>query len=63
VLPQFWHGEPNRLLMAEALKIAAEAGLEFYHQGKARERNGVHLMMPRVYTTIESVNPVIEGSA
>jgi hypothetical protein len=49
VLPEYRHGEVDRALMAEVLKIASQAGLEFIDQGKIRERNGAKLLMPRAY--------------
>jgi hypothetical protein len=49
VLPAFMHTPTAARLKAEALDIARIAGLEFIDQGKLRERNGVHLMMPRAY--------------
>lgn len=51
VLPEERHGEADRMLMAEAKKIADIAGLEFIDQGKIRpqkDRNSF-LVMPRVY--------------
>jgi hypothetical protein len=49
VLPDLWHSPVNAALKAEALKIAADAGLQFIHQGKIRERGGEYLMMPRSF--------------
>ncbi|WP_354158722.1 hypothetical protein [Bradyrhizobium sp. JR5.3] len=49
VLPEHQHGPVNRALIDEARKIAADAGLEFIHQGKIREKGGAQLMMPRAY--------------
>jgi len=50
VLPQYWHGPVNKALMTEALSIAAEAELEFVHNGKLREqKSGAFLLMPRLY--------------
>lgn len=49
VLPAYQHGDVNTALMDEARKIAADAGLEFIHQGKIREKGGQKLMMPRSF--------------
>lgn len=49
VLPEHHHGLANKLLIEEARKIAAMAGLEFIHQGKIREKGGALLMMPTAY--------------
>ena len=50
VLPAFMHTPTAEMLMDEAKKIAKEAGLEFFHNGKARERGGVVRIRPSVYT-------------
>lgn len=56
VLPDHHHGPVNDALIAEAHAIADSAALKFFHQGKARElKNGVRLLMPRIYVP-ESVN-------
>lgn len=61
VLPQFWHSKVNTDLLALAKGIAEDAGLEFYHQGKARPaKDGSFLMMPRIYNPIPLAH---EGSA
>ena len=50
VLPELMNTPDGGLLLDEAVAIAKAADLKFYHQGKIRPaRNGVHLMMPRVY--------------
>jgi len=50
VRPDHYHGEANRLLMAEAVGIAQAAGLDFVHNGKIRgEKAGVHRLAPRLY--------------
>lgn len=56
VLPQEWHGEADRLLMAEACKIADLSGLEFIDQGKIRPQKAgkKFLMLPRVHTPNQS---------
>lgn len=62
VLPQLWHSDVNRDLIAMAKGIAEEAGLEFIHQGKLKERNGDLFMMPKLYNA--NPNPLQhEGSA
>lgn len=64
VLPDHHHGPVNDALVAEAIAIADGAGLKFFHQGKARPmKNGVHLMMPRVYTPESTNVPPMEGNA
>lgn len=50
VLPELHHGDVNAALIDEARKIAADAGLQFIHQGKIREKGGHKLMMPRSYS-------------
>lgn len=48
--PVLQHGAVNKALIDEAKKIAADAGLDFIHQGKIRPaRNGITMMMPRLY--------------
>lgn len=48
--PEFYHSAAAAALFDEAKKIAAEAGLEFIHQGKIRgEKSGALRMMPRAY--------------
>jgi hypothetical protein len=49
ILPEHQHGVANKLLIEEARKIAAMAGLEFIHQGKIRVKSGASLMMPTSY--------------
>ena len=53
-LPQYFNGPVNDALINEAKAIASAAGIEFIHQGKARERNGIVRMMPRVYPPTET---------
>lgn len=45
-----WDGtEASEALLAEAEAIAVGAGLEFFHQGRARKRRpGVYFMWPRI---------------
>ena len=50
VLPAFMHTPTAALLMDEAKFIAKAAGLEFLHNGKAREKGGVIRLMPRIYS-------------
>ena len=49
VLPAFMHSPTATLLMDEAKAIANAAGLEFLHNGKAREKGNVVRLMPRIY--------------
>ena len=50
VLPEIDGTPAAGMLIEEAKLIAQAAELKFIHQGKMRKaRNGVHLMMPRVY--------------
>lgn len=56
VLPEHQHGPVNAALMDEARKIAADAGLEFIHQGKIREKAGQKLMFPRSYESKSDSN-------
>lgn len=50
VLPEFDTTPEAELLLDEAIKIAAAAGLKFYHQGRIRQgKRGVLRLMPRVY--------------
>jgi hypothetical protein len=64
VLPNLHHGPVNAALAAEAHAIADAAGLKFFHQGKARElKNGVRLMMPRIYVPESANVPPMEGHA
>lgn len=62
VLPHHWHGEAQQKLLAEAEAIADQAGLEFIHQGRLREKGRVKLMMPRIYRP-ESNTLAHEGAA
>lgn len=62
VLPDHQHGAVNDALMSEARKIAADAGLEFIHQGKIREKGGAKLMFPRSYES-KSLNTLEAGKA
>jgi nucleotide-binding universal stress UspA family protein len=56
ILPEIDGTPEAKLLINEAVSIADAAGLKFYHQGKIRPaRNGVHLMMPRVYDPAAAV--------
>jgi len=49
VLPEYDGTEASQALVQEAERVAKEAGLDFFHQGRARERRpGVFLMWPRV---------------
>lgn len=49
VEPEFDGTEASQALLAEAEQIAAAAGVDFIHQGRARERRpGVYFMWPRV---------------
>lgn len=51
VLPQFHHTEVESALMAEAYRLADDAGLRFINQGKIRARkDGTGLLFPRIYT-------------
>ena len=48
----------SKALMEEAKAISALSGLEFIHQGKIRPaRDGVTLMMPRVYNSVLEPSP------
>lgn len=51
VLPEFHHGEPDRLLKQEARNIADLTGFTFIDMGKNRpQKDGNnHLILPRVY--------------
>lgn len=51
VLPEFDGTAASKMLMDEALAVAKLAGLEFLHNGKARERDGVLRLMPKIYAT------------
>lgn len=50
-----WHfalpDQDGGALLDEAVEIAHAAGLEFIHQGKIRERNGIYHMRPGLYRT------------
>lgn len=49
VLPDYDGTAGSQMLLDEAIEIARGAGLEFFHQGRARERRpGVYFMWPRV---------------
>lgn len=50
VLPEFDGTAASNTLMEEAKEIARLAGLEFLHNGKARERGGVLRLMPKIYS-------------
>ena len=61
VREEFDSSEASALLMDEAVKVAAQAGLEFIHQGRIRQgKRGVLRMMPRVYSP-ESDTVTSEG--
>lgn len=62
VLPEHQHGPVNTALIDEARKIAADAGLEFIHQGKIREKAGQKLLFPRSYPC-KSSNTIEAGRA
>lgn len=62
VLPEHQHGPVNAALIDEARKIADDAGLEFIHQGKIRERGGEKLMFPRAYSS-KSSTTMVAGKA
>ena len=49
VLPALMHTPTAALLMDEAKFIAKSAGLEFLHNGKARDKSGIVRLMPRIY--------------
>lgn len=50
VLPQYHHGEPEKLLEAEARQIADMSGLKFVNYGKIRpQKHGNFILFPRVY--------------
>lgn len=58
VLPEFFHREPDKLLKAEALKIADLTGLKFIDPGKNRpqkDRNSF-LSFPRVYSPNHAIS-------
>jgi hypothetical protein len=42
-------GHDGKLMLEEAKRIAGAAGLEFWHNGKGRERTGVHRRRPTIY--------------
>lgn len=49
VLPQHQHGPVNEALQAEALALAADAGLPYVDNGKLRRRkDGSYLKFPRI---------------
>lgn len=50
VLSAFDHTPDSALLLDEAIKLADQAGLKFYHQGRIRQgKKGEMRLMPRVY--------------
>lgn len=49
VLPAIDGTPAAKMLMDEALAVAKLAGLEFLHNGKARERGGIVRLMPKIY--------------
>lgn len=50
VLPEFDGTAASNMLMEEAKAVARLAGLDFLHNGKARERGGALRLMPKIYT-------------
>lgn len=54
VLPAFRNGVVNEELMAEALRVAQAANLEFIHQGKIRPAHGMLHARPRVHLPSEA---------
>lgn len=62
VLPEHHHGEADKLLKAEARKIADLTGLKFIDQGKIRpHKDGTFFLFPRLFDSKSGTS--LHGSA